>query len=109
MWIELTVFLYPPLPSTLPDCFTCQVTLSGNDIIVPAREVWHYLTGLQIEDRVDTTDEDAVWKSRDGKLTVFWFEQFNHADIFDSKGVQRGIATVLREQGVDENGLLHLV
>ena len=73
---------------------------------MPAREVWQYMTGIQIEDQVDTIDEDAVWKSRDGMLTVFWFGKFNHADLFDSKGVQRGIANLVRVQDIDENGLV---
>ena len=103
-WKDLNLF-----KDEIPPSIPLTVTLSGKDIIVPAREVWQYLTGVRIEDQVETLDEDAIWKSRDGKLTVFWFGKFNHADIFDSKGVQRGIASVIRHQGIEENGSVNPV
>lgn len=97
-WKDLILFKHD-----IPARIHAAVVLSGKDIIVPTREVWQHLTGTRIEDRVKNIDEDTVWKSRDGKLTVFWFGNFNHADLFNARGVQKGIAKIIRHQDLDEN------
>ena len=76
---------------------------------MPAGEVWHYLTDTRIEDQVDNMNEDAEWKSRNGKLTVLWFGKFNHADLFNAQGVQRGIAKIVRRQNIDDNDFVDAV
>lgn len=100
-WKDLILFK-DDVPPNIP----LTVTLSGQDIIVPAREVWHYLTGIEPE---DGGHEDTEMKSADGQMKVVWFGKFNHADMFNSKGARRGIAAVLRQQSVEANGSVSLV
>lgn len=71
---------------------------------MPAQEVWHHLTGVKIENHVENIENDTEWKSQDGKLRVFWFGEFNHADIFNSRGAERGIASMIRHRSIEENG-----
>ena len=101
-WKDLILFK-EDIPSNIP----LIVTVSGRDIIVPAREVWNYLTGKKIGDRVNGPDQDTEWKSEDGKLHVFWFSDFNHADIFSgTNGARRGITSMIRLQDEGEGGFV---
>lgn len=96
-WKDLILF-----KEDVPDNVPLTVTLSGQDIIVPAPEVWYYLTGKKIEDAVGTANEDTEWTSDDEKLHVFWFAKMNHADIFATKGARRGISSLIRLQNTNE-------
>ena len=100
-WKDLILFK-EDIPANIP----LTVTLSGRDIIVPAYEVWQYLTGENREEGVNSLGKDTEWKSQDGLLHVFWFKSYNHADLFDSKGACRGIAGTIRGQNVDDGGLV---
>ena len=80
------------------------VTLSGQDIIVPAHPVWQYLTNGSSARPVPCSfdnetshllrEDTAEWEN--GLLKVVWFEEFNHAGLFKSKRAQRGIAEIAR-------------
>lgn len=83
----------------------CTITLSGRDIVVPTKAVWRYLTASS-ESTNQTTSVDGVVSASSGDDTiewqtgrhkVLWFEKFNHADLFASKGATRGIAKAVRD------------
>ena len=95
-WKDLILFK-EDIPANIP----LTVTLSGRDIIVPAQEVWKYLT-----DEANEFGKDIEWKSHDGMLQVFWFNGYNHADLFDSKGACRGIVGMIRDQNMSDDGLI---
>ncbi|KAK3702119.1 hypothetical protein LTR37_015094 [Vermiconidia calcicola] len=85
-WSELVLFK-EDLPPNMP----LTVTLSGQDLIVPTAAVWAYLT----DDSPRQVDhEDCEWEN--DQLKVYWFEKFDHAGLFASKGARRGIAQVAR-------------
>ena len=72
------------------------VTLSGQDIIVPTEAVWNYLTDSSPKTRASpsldgNSDEDTFEFEKDS-LNVVWFEKFNHAGLFNSKGARRALA-----------------
>lgn len=81
------------------------VSLSGSDIIVPTKAVWRYLTVSSGESNGSPSfdeggdelfvDNTIEWDR--GLLKVLWFERFNHADLFASKGATRGVAKVVRD------------
>lgn len=78
------------------------VVLSGQDLIVPAKVVWTYLTGKDMVQSTSTpgsagngSNGDTEW--RDGRLRVLWFEKFDHAGMFASKGARRGVAKIAQE------------
>ena len=99
-WKDLILF-----KEDLPQQIPLIVTLSGQDIIVPARDVWQHLT----ETARESFDEDTEWTSDDRRLKVFWFARLNHADIFSAKGARRGIASMIRLQNMSENGRVESV
>jgi hypothetical protein len=103
-WKDLILF-----KDDLPQHIPLIITLSGQDIIVPAQDVWQHLTGDEIQMDVGNVDEDTEWTSDDGKLKALWFGKFNHADIFSAKGARRGIASMVRLQHTGENGLVESV
>ena len=82
----------------IPNEVPIAVTLSGQDIVVPTRAVWEHLTNeSSLEDREAVNSDDVVeW--REDALKVFWFDRFNHADLFDSRGARRGLAAEVRHQ-----------
>jgi hypothetical protein len=100
-WKDLILF-----KEDLPQHTPLTITLSGQDIIVPARDVWQHLTG---NNEVDIADEDTEWTSDDGRLKVLWFGKFNHADVFSAKGARRGIASMIQLQDTRENRLVESV
>lgn len=73
------------------------VSISGQDLIVPTKDVWSYLTsGTQHKTSgAAGLGEDAEWKSE--KLQVLWFEAFDHAGLFMSKAARRAIALVIQQ------------
>lgn len=85
-WSELVLF-----KDDLPPDMPLTVTLSGQDLIVPTAAVWAYLT----DDTPRQLDhDDCEWENY--QLKVYWFEKFDHAGLFASKGARRGIAQVAR-------------
>ena len=88
--------------------FPLTATLSGQDIIVPTQAVWNYLTlstaegdGCPPPDRdVDKTEDDGTTEWKEGRLKVLWFENFNHADLFTSKGHRRAMARIIQDYSV---------
>lgn len=79
------------------------VVLSAKDLIVPAPDVWAYLTGSAIGDAVAKDVERDVdrrlrgtveWK--EGNREVLWFSDFDHAGLFSSRGARRGVAGIAR-------------
>lgn len=81
----------------IPGELSMTVTLSGQDIIVPAAAVWNHLTDGSSEGSSTSESRDVVeWKK--GGLKVLWFNEFNHADLFGSKGARRGLAAEVRRQ-----------
>ncbi|KAK5164396.1 uncharacterized protein LTR77_010092 [Saxophila tyrrhenica] len=84
-WNRLVLFK-DDLPSDMP----LTVTLSGQDLIVPTREVWEYLTGEPAP-----VVKDSEWE--EGQMRVHWFEKLDHAGVFANKGIRRGLAKEVRE------------
>ncbi|KAF2766914.1 hypothetical protein EJ03DRAFT_344871 [Teratosphaeria nubilosa] len=78
------------------------VTLSGQDLIVPTRAVWTYLTGKDIADR-DARQEDLSFRPQsdaewtDGTLDVRWFGKLDHAALFDTKAGRRAVANIVHQ------------
>ena len=74
------------------------VTLSGQDLIVPTKAVWDYLTDtpMRMGDDNERSKVDSEWEK--GRLKLLWFGEFNHADLFNSKGARREMAKIIRRQ-----------
>lgn len=82
----------PSLPLT--------VTLSGNDLIVPKEAVWSYLTQREPHDDGPQDRGDLGQRTKEyeqGLLRVMWFDDFDHAGLFASKGACRGMARLALE------------
>lgn len=76
------------------------VTLSGKDLIVPKEAVWRYLTSHDIHDASAQRPSDTAQSTKeheDGQLRVMWFDNFDHAGLFASKGACRGVARKVLE------------
>lgn len=77
------------------------VTLSGQDLIVPTNEVWTYLTGSAAPNNVNEPQGERVLRDtvqwQQGNQEVLWFEKFDHAGVFSSKGARRGVAEVVKK------------
>lgn len=76
------------------------VSLSGKDLIVPKEAVWKYLTGSDIHDVSYDGLSDHAQRTREteqGQLRVVWFDSFDHAGLFASKGACRGVARTVME------------
>jgi hypothetical protein len=73
----------------VPPNMPILVSLSGQDLIVPTRNVWPYLTGKAVPEQ-----EDAVWTN--GRLRVRWFDSLDHAGLFAAKAQRRQIAAEVR-------------
>jgi hypothetical protein len=82
-----------------------SVTLSGKDLIVPTDAVWKYLTSSEASEGNEEPDAAAVaevspesrsgWTS--GSLRVLWFNDFDHAGLFSSKGARRGVSKIIQD------------
>lgn len=71
------------------------VVLSGRDLIVNTDHVGAYLT-----DANATSREKGTWKLREwiGKgLDILWFEDLDHAEVFDQKSTRVKVLRVIRE------------
>ncbi|KAF2759189.1 hypothetical protein EJ05DRAFT_475414 [Pseudovirgaria hyperparasitica] len=78
------------------------VCLAGRDLIVDAGGVWKYLTGRSRAESVGR-DRDVY---QEGYLRVLWFEDRDHAQVFDYKGCRRAIESVVREYcGISRHGI----
>ena len=99
-WSELILFKQNVINLPL------TVTLSSRDIIVPTQAVWRYLTdssrGGGLADGSDRFDGGtAEWK--EGSMRVLWFDKLNHAGLFASRGLRRGVATLVRDYGAKDS------
>lgn len=77
-----------------------SVTLSGKDLIVPKEQVWKYLTDRDIHSIRSQNQSEMVSNAKQveqGLLRVMWFDDFDHAGLFASKGACRGIARTIVE------------
>jgi hypothetical protein len=68
-----------------------SVFLGGRDLIVDTKQVALYLRGLDGM-MADGWNEDGSregvedeWTASDGRLKVFWADELDHAQIFDSR------------------------
>lgn len=76
------------------------VTLSGKDLIVPKEAVWKYLTGGDIHDASSQTSIGEGQRTREhdsGRMRVLWFDEFDHAGLFASRGACQGVARLVLE------------
>lgn len=76
------------------------VTLSGKDLIVPKEAVWGYLTGKDVHDASSQSEGESRVMQRtrefeEGQMKVMWFDDFDHAGLFASKGACRGVARMV--------------
>lgn len=75
------------------------VVLSAKDLIVPAKEIWAYLTGMPLcntaPTEVEQLNDTAEWKH--DKQQVLCFKDLDHAGLFNSKGSRRGVARISRK------------
>ena len=91
-WKDFILFK-KDLPARKP----LTVTLSGKDIIVPTRDVWNYLAeASRSGNEGDGETGDTEWES--GTLRVIWFAELNHAGVFNSKDLRRGVVSIVRRQ-----------
>jgi len=65
------------------------VSLSGRDLIVDTENVGRYITGI---DHADWKDTPWIGKG----LDVLWFEDFDHASVFDRTESTAKLADVVR-------------
>ena len=81
----------------LPADKLLTVTLSGKDIIVPTSDAWNYLTKTsRAGDDGDGVTGDTEWEN--GTLRVIRFADLNHAGVFNSKDLRRGVVSIVRRQ-----------
>lgn len=83
------------------------VTLSGRDLIVPKEAVWKYLTGSDVHDVAASSQSEGAQRMREyeeGGLRVMWFDDFDHAGLFASKGACRGVVRRVIEYCRDAAG-----
>lgn len=76
------------------------VTLSGKDLIVPKEAVWKYLTGSEVYDVPVEGPGEMAQRTREaeqGLMKVVWFDEFDHAGLFASRGARRGLARTVLE------------
>jgi hypothetical protein len=71
------------------------VALAGRDLIVDTKAVAGYLTGVQ-----GWTSKAAgaggYVSQRAGSLQVMWFEDLDHAQVFEEKKTRRSLVDVVR-------------
>lgn len=71
------------------------VVLSGKDLIVNTKAVGQYLTRCDYQEV-----EDQSWKHRKWTgtgLEILWFDDLDHAQVFDSKHNRQVLVNVIRE------------
>ena len=83
----------------IPANFPLTVTLSGQDLIVPKEAVWRYLTRGDIHD-VSAQSGGLMQRTREfeeGEMRMMWFDDFDHAGLFASRGACGGVARLVAE------------
>jgi hypothetical protein len=73
-------------------CLT--VSLSGNDLIVDTEVVGEYLTGADKESRETGSWKEGTWRGEG--LELLWFQDLDHAQVFDSRRTRRRLVEVVR-------------
>ena len=76
------------------------VSLAGKDLIVDTEAVGSYLA-----QNGDSRLASAAWKQQKWKgtgLDILWFEELDHAQVFDSKANCEILANVIRAYSVRE-------
>ncbi|KAJ5642230.1 hypothetical protein N7490_006651 [Penicillium lividum] len=74
------------------------VVLSGQDLIVDAETVGQYLMSSSSEARTAEKEETRAWKNRSWigyGLDVLWYEQLDHAQVFDFENTRRPVIKVI--------------
>ncbi|CAG8117463.1 unnamed protein product [Penicillium nalgiovense] len=74
------------------------VVLSGKDLIVDTETVGRYLMGCSSEVKTAEKEATRVWKNKPwigGGLELLWFEQLDHAQIFDSEMTRQPVIRVI--------------
>lgn len=84
-WSHLILF-----KDDLPPDMPLTVTLGGRDLIVPTEEVWKHLTSTSITATLRKEDGDTQWE--EDSLRIIWFDKLDHAGVFASHSLRRGIA-----------------
>nr|POE74322.1 hypothetical protein CFP56_70797 [Quercus suber] len=90
------------------------VILSGQDLIVPTRAVWRYLTETDVV--VRDTESSRLQHGRAGEVEwvhgsvrVLWFDAFDHAGLFASKGARRAVARIALQYSQNSPRTCHLL
>ena len=76
------------------------VSLAGKDLIVDTEAVGNYLA-----QNGDSRLASAAWKQQDWKgigLDILWFEDLDHAQVFDSKANCEILAGVIQAYSIGE-------
>ena len=76
------------------------VSLAGNDLIVDTEAVGSYLAQNR-----DSRLAPAAWKQQKWKgigLDILWFEDLDHAQVFDSKANCEILAGVIKAYSIGE-------
>ncbi len=68
---------------------TVGVVLSGEDQVLPAKQVWRYLTGEEAD------DESHRWVSENSMLEVLYNPSADHATIFDRKKTRTRLLEII--------------
>ena len=75
------------------------VSLAGKDLIVDTEAVGSYLAQNR-----DSRLAPAAWKQQEWKgigLDILWFEELDHAQVFDSKNNCEILANVVRAYSIE--------
>ena len=70
------------------------VLLSGKDLIVDTETVGRYLAADNRGTVIDTHWKDRTWKGNG--LDILWFDDLDHAQVFDSKANCEILVSVIR-------------
>ncbi|KZV88806.1 hypothetical protein EXIGLDRAFT_741085 [Exidia glandulosa HHB12029] len=72
------------------------VVLSERDQIIPASEVWTYLTGSKIDWADKSIGLAAKWKSPDDEMEVMFYRDVDHSQVFETAARRAGLLDALR-------------
>ena len=76
------------------------VSLAGKDLIVNTNAVGSYLARIGDSELVATSWKQQKWKG--SGLDILWFENLDHAQVFDSKTNCEILANVVRTYSINE-------
>ena len=76
------------------------VVLSGKDLIVNTESVARYLTRTQDEDSREQAWKHKKWTGRG--LDILWFDELDHAQVFDSKQNRRILVNIIHAYSTDK-------